>query len=215
MKKELDYFTIGTSYGGNQSWFLDYSMHIGGCGAITACDCCIYFAKYINKPNLYPFDSSCVTRRDYLKFAHVMKPYLRPRAGGINTLELYIDGFSRYLADVGEHGLGFVPLAGKLPYARAREAVIQQIDRDYPVPCLTLYHRNPQYREYVWHWFLLTGYDAAKAVGEKGREFPDGGEPGDIMIKAVTYGEYEWIGLKGLWDTGYQEKGGLILFSDI
>ena len=32
------------------------------------------------------------------------------------------------------------------------------------------------------------------------------------MVKAVTYGNYEWLDLKELWDTGYEKKGGLILF---
>jgi len=32
MKKELPYFQIGASYGGNQDWFSDYWMREGGCG---------------------------------------------------------------------------------------------------------------------------------------------------------------------------------------
>ena len=42
MQKELDYFTIEHSYGGNQDWFWDPMMKIGGCAALTACDSCIY-----------------------------------------------------------------------------------------------------------------------------------------------------------------------------
>lgn len=36
MKRELEYFRIGGSWGGNQSWFFDFMMRIGGCGAVTA-----------------------------------------------------------------------------------------------------------------------------------------------------------------------------------
>ena len=43
MKKELDYFTIEGCYGGNQDWFTNLVMHMGGCAAATACDSCIYF----------------------------------------------------------------------------------------------------------------------------------------------------------------------------
>ena len=46
MKRELEYFRIGGSWGGNQSWFFDFMMRIGGCGAVTACDCCIYSVSY-------------------------------------------------------------------------------------------------------------------------------------------------------------------------
>ena len=46
MKQILDYFMIDGEVGGNQDWFRNVVMHIGGCAAATACDCCIYFAKY-------------------------------------------------------------------------------------------------------------------------------------------------------------------------
>ena len=55
MKQILDYFIIDGEVGGNQDWFRNVVMHIGGCAAATACDCCIYFAKYKGKKNLYPF----------------------------------------------------------------------------------------------------------------------------------------------------------------
>ena len=48
MKKELDYFTIEGCYGGNQDWFTNIVMNVGGCGAGTACVSCIYLAKYIS-----------------------------------------------------------------------------------------------------------------------------------------------------------------------
>jgi hypothetical protein len=50
---------------------------------------------------------------------------------------------------------------------------------------------------YVWHWFMLTGY----------RE-----KHGRFYVKAVTYGEGRWVHLEELWDTGFKQKGGLILY---
>ena len=44
---------------------------------------------------------------------------------------------------------------------------------------------------------LLTGYEKAKDT---------------CMVKAVSYGEWIWLDFKALWDTGYDEKGGLIIF---
>ena len=32
------------------------------------------------------------------------------------------------------------------------------------------------------------------------------------MIKVATYGKAHWLSLKELWDTGFDEKGGLVLF---
>ena len=46
MKKELEYFMIDGEFGGNQDWFTNIVMNVGGCGAATACDSCIYLAAY-------------------------------------------------------------------------------------------------------------------------------------------------------------------------
>ena len=54
MKKELEYFTIEEAFGGNQDWFTNVVMNIGGCAAATACDSCIYFAKYLGMEEWYP-----------------------------------------------------------------------------------------------------------------------------------------------------------------
>ena len=87
MKKELDYFTIEGCYGGNQDWFTNLVMHMGGCAAATACDSCIYFGLQNEKMKpLYPFDIECLTKEDYKAFSQIMKPYLKPRAGGVRSL---------------------------------------------------------------------------------------------------------------------------------
>ena len=66
MKNELDYFTIEGCYGGNQDWFTNLVMHMGGCAAATACDSCIYFGLQNEKMKpLYPFDIECLTKEDY------------------------------------------------------------------------------------------------------------------------------------------------------
>lgn len=46
MKRELEHFKIGSSYGGNQDWFRTFKMRMGGCGAETACDSSLYFALH-------------------------------------------------------------------------------------------------------------------------------------------------------------------------
>ena len=95
MKQILDYFMIDGEVGGNQDWFRNVVMHIGGCAAATACDCCIYFAKYKGKKNLYPFDAENLSKEDYIQFSMKMKPYLRPRMSGVNKLWMYTEGFGK------------------------------------------------------------------------------------------------------------------------
>ena len=84
-----------------------------------------------------------------------------------------------------------------MPYEKAEEAVEAQIQAGWPIPCLTLKHKEPAYDDYVWHWYMLTGYKK---------------EAGHFFVKAVTYGGARWLDFRGLWDTGYEKKGGLILY---
>ena len=196
MRKELDYFHIDSAYGGIQDWFPERMMRLGGCAIVTACDSCIYLQKH-KGGTLCPPETEGMNRQAYIRFGERMKPYLRPRWTGINKLELYIDGFGDYLRDIGEDRLTMRPFAGTRPYAEAAEAVRMQIDRGLPVPCLMLHHRDKQFADYDWHWFLLTGYD----------DTADG-----MQVKAVTYGSWRWLELAPLWRTGYRQKGGLILY---
>ena len=197
MQVELPYFKIGASYGGQQDWFPEYMMRIGGCAAVTACDCSIYFELYKNLRGLYPFDVKNLTRDEYIKFADVMKPYLHPRWSGIDKLEIYIDGFTRFLRDHGENNLQLLPWDGHQDFRATHLILKYQIDNGYPIPCLTLHHKNPAMSDYVWHWFLLTGYEIS---GE------------DWRVKVVSYGISRWFDFDLLWDTGFAQKGGLIVF---
>ena len=199
MKRELGHFSIGTSYGGNQDWFKTFMMRIGGCGAETACDSSLYFAIHRNVENIYPFDAHNLSRKDYVDFAHMMEKYLHPRMTGINRLDIYVDGYAEYLRDRGVSRISMDTLAGSEPYDMAVEAIIRQIDAGYPVPTLILNHRDRSLKDYVWHWFLINGYEETA---------------GTLKVKAVTYSSWQWLDLRRLWDTGFKDRGGLILYSD-
>lgn len=199
MKKELDYYRIGNAYGGSQAWFTDFMMRKGGCGAIAACDSCIYFAQFRGKKGMYPYDTVNITKEDYLRFGSIMKPYLHPRITGIDTLEIYIKGFSKYLKNIGNRDIVMEPVHGAEPVKRAKEVLKQQIDIGFVVPFLLLHHQNEIYKNYEWHWFMINGYES----------FED-----DCMVKAVTYGGFRWLDFNELWNTGYKKKGGFIVYKE-
>ena len=113
MKKELTYFNIEGEYGGNQNWFYDPMMRLGGCAAIATCDLCIYLNLYRGNKRLYPFNIDYLQKKDYIKFSKIMKKYLHPRMKGINTLQLYIDGFSSYLYDINDEEIKMEPFSGE------------------------------------------------------------------------------------------------------
>ena len=195
MKKILDYFSIDGAVGGSQEWFKNVVMYIGGCAAATACDCCIYLALHKGMGHLYPFDPDHLTREDYVRFAMKMKPYLKPRVNGVNKTYLFTEGFEKYLGDAGETHIIIEELQGTEDAGRAEEFIKEHIDRGFPVPYLMLRHKKECYKDFVWHWFLCYGYE----------EREDG-----MWITVATYGERSTFRLEDLWDTGYEEKGGLI-----
>jgi len=193
-KKELPHFNIGSSYGGNQEWFDGFMMRLGGCAAETACDISIYLDLY-KGTSLYPFDKNNLNKEDYVKFGSVMKPYLHPRMSGIDRLSIYLEGFGQYLKDRGEDGIKLSGIEGEVGIERVKKALISQLDRGIPVPFLLLKHTEPRFKDYEWHWFLLNAY-----ISSEHR----------LMVKAVTYSEYEWLDFEELWNTGYDQKGGMI-----
>ena len=201
MWKEIPYFRIEGAFGGNQDWFTNIVMNMGGCGAATACDCCIYFARFLGLKELYPFDIDALSIQDYKDFSQIMKPYIRPRVGGVKNPQWFIDGFEKYIRDVNEKTGSQIRIDmdifdGERSVDEARTLIMEQIDHRMPVPCLLLRHQDvKQFKDYTWHWFLLVGYEDLEE---------------DLRIKTATYGEAEEFSLKELWDTGYEEKGGLI-----
>ena len=194
-KKELDYFTIDGGVGGNQDWFQNVVMYMGGCAAATACDCCIDLARRKGMTHLYPFDPRNLTREEYVRFAMRMKPYLKPRVGGVSKLWMFTEGFSRYLQDAGEKKLRLQEFSGERSAREAETFIRQQIDSGFPVPYLMLKHKKACYKDFTWHWFLCYGYEETKE---------------GFRITVATYGEASSFLLEDLWETGYEEKGGLI-----
>ena len=198
-KRELEHFYIGNSYGGNQDWFRSFMMRLGGCGAETACDSSLYFALHRGVEGIYPFDPERLSKREYVDFAHMMEKYLWPRMSGIDRVEIFINGYGKYLRDRGIHSIAMEALEGTAPYSEASAALIKQIDAGYPVPTLILNHRDRGLSDYNWHWFLINGYDQREDT---------------LLVKTVTYSSYEWVDFRRLWDTGYIRRGGLVLFDN-
>ena len=201
MKKELEYFTIDGAFGGSQDWFTNIVMHIGGCAAATACDCCIYLALRKEALYLYPGPVHSLTKEDYISFSQKMKPYIRPRVSGVKKLQWFIEGFEKYITDAAagqEHPppVTMSEFPGERSFHDAKDFVRSQIDAGYPIPYLLLRHREAEkYKDYIWHWFLLVGYEETEA---------------DLLVKTATYGESDTFSLRDLWDTGCTEKGGMI-----
>ena len=198
-RKTLEHFQIGDSYGGNQDWFRSFMMRLGGCAAETACDSSLYFALHKGVERIYPFDKNDLSKDAYVDFAHRMEKYLWPRMSGVNKIDIFIDGYANYLRDCSVDCIDMQAFHGSEPYEKAADVLMRQIDAGYPVPTLVLNHKNKSMKDYVWHWFLINGYEKQSNMD-------------DLLVRTVTYSEYQWISLKPLWDTGHDTKGGFVLF---
>ncbi|HEX3078311.1 MAG TPA: hypothetical protein VHQ24_15740 [Lachnospiraceae bacterium] len=196
MRKELPYYEIGDSFGGNQNWFRDPMMKLGGCAAATACDTCINMSLYSSKTDWYPYDIQTLNREDYIRFSKIMKPYLKPRFQGIDTLKLFIEGFYEYLKGVGESNIHLEEFSGDMPAKQAIIEIKNQIDNGIVIPFLLLKHRNVNLKYFTWHWFLIVGYE----------EFEN-----EFYVKVSTYGQFHWLSFHELWKTEFKRKGGIIL----
>ncbi len=197
MRKELDYYKVGEFDGGNQNWFKDHWMNIGGCGAITAMESCIYFDKKFNENKLCPINPNDVSREDYIKFGMIMKPYLSPRITGIDKLETYIKEFKVYLNEKNSN-LQMQEFSGNNSVEEAKKVIINQIDKGYIIPYLNLRHQDKSIEDYEWHWFNLAGYEVKED---------------SFKVKVMSYGKGLWFDFDNLWDTGNNKKGGMILYS--
>lgn len=193
MKKELEYFMIDGEFGGNQDWFTNIVMNVGGCGAATACDSCIYLAKYKGMKKLYPFDLEQMDKEAYKKFSQIMKPYIRPRVQGVKKPEWYIEGLAKYISDVNEkygtdYQIDMEKFDGTGTVEEAEKIICEQIDKGLPVPYLMLRHLNVEkYKDFIWHWFLVVGYEK----NEQG-----------MWIDVATYGEKVQTGSNGVVENG-------------
>ena len=85
--------------------------------------------------------------------------------------------------------------SGERSVREAKNFIRQQIDSGFPVPYLMLKHKKACYKDFTWHWFLCYGYEETKE---------------GFRITVATYGEASSFLLEDLWETGYEEKGGLI-----
>ena len=197
IKKELPHFHVENNYGSNQNQVKDPIMRFAGCAAITACDCCLYFDREFGT-NLFPNHGEIITQKEFQNDLKCMKRYLHPGFKGVTKLSLFTEGISKFMMDRGSDEISAMGLEGHFSEQEAQDCIVRQIDADLPVPYLMLDHKSFYKDDYVWHWFLLNGYDWS------GRVF---------RVKAVSYGTWRWFTLKELWNTGCAKKGGLILFA--
>ena len=62
-----------------------------------------------------------LTKEEYIQFSMKMKPYIRPRVGGVKKLSMFIEGFEKYLRDCGDTRLKMSGFDGSHTFAEAAD----------------------------------------------------------------------------------------------
>lgn len=189
--RELDFLKVNGAYGGNQYQFRHPIMNRGGCSTVCGCHAAALLAVHDPKrADLYPYAGLDLSQPEFTKFADRMYRFVAPGFRGMAETKLFERGFAKYAA---AHGIEvqFESLQGDASYEEARNMIHRYIDAGISVQYLLLRHTNPLFDEIEWHWFTITGYQ------------------GDEIIYS-TWGERRTADLKLLWDTGHQEKGGIL-----
>ena len=127
-----------------------------------------------------------------------MKPYIRPRVGGVKKLSMFIEGFEKYLRDCGDTRLKMSGFDGSHTFAEAADFIKGQIDAGFPVPYLMLRHKDPIYKD-----LYGTGSVFWIRRERRGSAYHGGHIRGGQHIFA-----------EGSVGYGYEEKGGLIRYME-
>ena len=194
MQKELPILRIEGAYGGDQHWFHHPMMRLGGCSTVCACHLAAELALRFGRKNLFPYASGQISRIQFCRFARKVYRYVHPYRRGMPETALFESCFSAYADTVGET-VQYESLSGTATCQQAEYFIRDVIDRGHTVQYLLLEHADPGIDDIEWHWFTVTGYDDAK-------EF-------DIIFS--TWGERRRENLTRLWNTGKEEKGGLLM----
>ena len=196
MEKRLKYFYIGNSQGGQQTWSRDPMLKLGGCAIVSVTDILIYLKKFLGV-NVYPYTVDEPSRKDYVEYMRILKPYLGPGFRGVDTLEMYMDGFNKYMSHIDNRSVNVRPVYGEEPYKTAVQELGSSLEKGIPCACLLLKHRDIAFDDYQWHWFVLNGM-----LEYEGR----------LYVSAVSYGYEHWLDFEKLWNSGFEEKGGLVIY---
>lgn len=193
MKHELQILTIDGAYGGDQHWFRHPMMRLGGCSTVCACHLAAELALRFGKTALYPYETEIITKAQFRKFAKTMYRYVYPGRRGMPETGMFEAGFSAYAASTGET-VRYETLSGEADAAAAEAFIRAAVDGGRSVQYLLLEHCAPDVDDIEWHWFTVTGYDDADGF--------------DIIFS--TWGERRQENLAKLWETGKEERGGLL-----
>lgn len=190
MKLNYDYLLIDKKYyGGNQEWFSSIFQRKAGCGPVSASNVIMYESK------------KHYSKEEFIKLMEDMWNYITPGMMGLNKVEYYNDGFSKYIKDNNiklkeSNILKIAKNKEERPSIKELfEFINKAIELDHPVAFLNLDNGKEKVLD-SWHWVTIVGI-----------EYKDE----ELIADIVDEGLLKTINLS-LWLNSTTKEGGFIYF---
>jgi len=193
--KNLEYLRIEGSelYGCNQEWYGKPWQRLSGCGPTAA-----------SMIALYQFNQkeSSKTLEDAKAVMSTIWTYVTPGFGGINRLDRFYNGFSKYLLSQNivhtNHALEIPKNSSLRPtLSQVVDFILSGLEADAPVAFLNLNNGKVHNLE-AYHWVVITGMDLS--------------DPNSIRIHILDGGQRLNIDLS-LWLETTTASGGFVYFT--
>lgn len=193
IKLDLKYLLIDDNiYGGNQEWYKKYIQRLSGCGPTTASTIIMYEERFKNKIEHY-------TKEELFVLMEEMWNYITPGRMGVNKVEYYENGFSKYIREknieLDNCNKLLIEKNKKVSPSELYDYLYSSLNNNHPVAFLNL-NNGKENRIESWHWVTIVGisYNENKLFGM----VADGG-----VIKEIDL---------GLWLDTTTLGGGFIYF---
>ena len=190
-KLNYDYLLIDEKYyGGNQEWYKEFFHKKAGCGPTTASTITMYESK--KKYN----------KNDFVELMEKMWDYITPGMMGLNKIELYDEGYNKYIKDKKFKLKESVIL--KISQNKNERPNINElfeflnnsIKLDHPVAFLNL-DNGKENKLDSWHWVTIVGIEYNKNE--------------ELYATIADEGLLKTIDLS-LWINSTSKEGGFIYF---
>lgn len=185
---------IGSSYGGDQSWFPRKRQQVTGCGAVAASNVLAALAARGGPLGPLAPDGAGASRESFLPFMEELCRRLRPGLLGLWSRKRWTKAVLGWAEERG------VPLrAESCSFLEKQETCAaflkRHLEKGSPVAALNLRTGLPKKAPYDWHWIVITGLEGDTLT------FSSWGQR-----RTESWSEYYGRAHGALW------KGGLVAF---
>ena len=184
-------------FGGDQEWYNSFWKRMAGCGPTTASTITMYEERSkVNSSNTY-------TKLQFIDLMNKLWKYVTPTQMGVNSTEIYIDGYDRYIYDnkinlLESKCMNISSLKLERPTKlKLLEFLSEAIENNHPVAFLNLDNGKLTNLE-SWHWVTIVGVSYNQENEELHADIADEGVIKDINL--------------GLWLDTTSKNGGFIYY---